>query len=65
MVKKYVVSFWYTVYGSSIVEAESPEQAEQTLWCDLDANGIEGTEHVPIDREIGTQDAKELPGTGQ
>ena len=63
MVKKYVVGFWYTVYGSAIVEADNPSQAEQTLRCDLNDNGIEGTEHITFDRDIGTQDAKALPET--
>ena len=65
MVKKYVVGFWYTVYGSAIVEAENPDQAEETLQCDLNDKGIESIEHITYDRDIGTQDAKPLPGTSQ
>ncbi len=58
--KKYKVAYWYTLYGSSVVEARSPQEAEAKFKRQLDIEGIHKLQNNFSDREFGTQDAEEI-----
>lgn len=58
--KTYKTLFWYTIYGSSLVEAESKKEAEKKLYKMLDEEGIEFLSFDCHDRDFNTQEAEEI-----
>lgn len=58
--KTYKVGFWYTEYGTTIVEARNAKEAEDTLKKWLDESSLENLKYNCTDRDIGTQDAEEV-----
>lgn len=65
--KKYKVGFWYTEYGTVIVEAETPEEAEQKVQNTLEEFGADELKDYRVyesckinDRDYGSQDAEEV-----
>lgn len=58
--KKYKVGFWYTVYGSTEVEAVNYVEAEEKVREALQNEGIEELEYRQNDRDYGAQDAEEI-----
>jgi hypothetical protein len=56
--KKYNVGFWYTVYGSMKMEADSPEEAEEKVEETLSSNGLDELDYRENDRDYGAQDAE-------
>lgn len=57
---KYNVNFWYTEFGQTQIEADTPEQAEQILYNRLADYGLEDLEYRCNDRDYGTQDAEDV-----
>lgn len=56
--KKYKVSFWYTVYGTVEMEAKSEKEAEKKVEETLKTNGLEDLSYKQHDLEVGAQDAE-------
>lgn len=56
--KKYKVSFWYTVYGTVEMEAKSKKEAEEKVEETLESNGLEDLAYEQHDFEAGAQDAE-------
>ena len=59
MSKQYRVGFWYTEYGTMVVEADSPEEAEKWVYDELQQNGLDETTYKCNDRDYGTADVEE------
>lgn len=58
--KKFKVPFWYTEYGTMIVEAESAKEAEEKMVETLDSNGLEDLDYKCHDRDYGTSFCEEV-----
>ena len=58
--KKFRVSFWYSTYGTTFVEANTPQEAEQNLKQQLCNQGLEGLDYRQNDQDYGSQDAEEV-----
>lgn len=59
--KTYTVAFSYTVYGTALhIEANTPEEAKEWLFDELDQIGIDEFEYETNNREYNTENAKEV-----
>ena len=58
--KEFRVSFWYSTYGNTIVEANTAKEAEQKLKEQLGNQGLEGLDYRQNDQDYGSQDAQEI-----
>lgn len=58
--KQYKVDFYYAEYGTMEVEADSPEQAQQWVFEELDGNGPDETDYEVNDRDYEALEVKEV-----
>ena len=52
--KQYKVGFYYEERGSTYVKADSADEAEEMVYKELEANGLEDIEYETSDRDYGT-----------
>ena len=60
MVKKFRVGFWYTVYGTTEVKAETTIEAENKITIQLSKTGLKNLKYNQHDQDYGSQDGEEI-----